>query len=567
MTMSEQPAQSKATSNPGADTPFFNRDDVLRCPNETLHDKIVVLAVQFAILGYSETASNLIFKLNKHDWHHAYPNRVRPLHLLWDLLGQWPEGELTRVHEEIQDDRQRRAEQRVIGLEGDETNKKVKLEVEKSPITDEDVKKYVKKMYSSYTTCWWYPARPQVWSYYKKEDLPLSPHDPKLKLSAEEVKKRIQSLLEAIEEQKKTPGKLRPGAESMVMSGEALVSALDLRIRLQEMDSTEFADVPSAEDILSRIAKDLGERGVLNELVQSQRAWTLLKDSILIKLLNINKTNLDLIASELESAITQRLETGRQHAPTPSIASLLSTINTNSLTHPDSIEYFQEMDRPIPTTILHNPASSSVIAETESRLGTTLPEDYKEYLRITNGNDAAFGGIIREAPLFKCEDIRWIDDDENYFSDLTLEIPHNSTRIANALSGDGLDWPEVGKGIVIGSEDIDYTLLITPETVKEVKDRVSSILEDDDVGEDIKQSLKGAVEDFAGSVQAFMEMEWCLVTWAMQMDGHSSFTAYLSHVAEHSKQVEKDCWNMGYGEFFGYMLVDKAGEPRFMPQI
>jgi hypothetical protein len=154
MKMSKQPAKSKAISNPGADTPLFNRDDVLRCSNETLHNSIVTFAVQFAILGDSKIASNLISKLIKHNWHHAYSNRVRPLHLLWDLLSQWPEGELTRVHEEIQDERQRRAEQKVIGLEGEETGKKVKLEVDKSPITDEDVKKYVKKMYSSYATCW-----------------------------------------------------------------------------------------------------------------------------------------------------------------------------------------------------------------------------------------------------------------------------------------------------------------------------------------------------------------------------------------------------------------------------
>lgn len=222
------------------------------------------------------------------------------------------------------------------------------------------------------------------------------------------------------------------------------------------------------------------------------------------------------------------------------------------------------MDRPVPSTILHPPASECLIAETESRLGTTLPADYKEYLRITSGNDAAFSGIIREAPLFKCEDIRWIADDEEYFYELTLDIPHNSSQIARALTGDGGAWPNVGKGIIIGEEDIDSTFLIKPETVKEVKDKVRSILDARDVSEEIKHSLKNAVQDFAGSVEAFEEMDWCVVTWASggaaQMDGHSSFTAYLRHVGEHSTVVEKDCWNLGYNEFVGYMFVDKAEE-------
>jgi len=562
--MSDKTAQSKMSSKPGSATPLFNREDVLGCPNETLYAKIADFAVRFAVLGFKETASKFVSKLNKDDWYHAYPNRVRPLQMLWDLIGHWPEGELIRVHEGIRDDRQRSAKQKVTSDEGNETGKKVKLELDESPITDDDVKKYVNKMYKDYATCWWYPERPHLWGYSRREDLPPSPHDPELKLSAEEVKKRVQSLLDAMEEQAKTPGRLRPGAQSMVMPAEALVSALDLRIRLQEMGPTESAGIISAEDLLTRIAKNLGERDMLRDLIQSKRAWSLLKDGILLKLLNIDKTRLDLFASQLEDAITERLEKGRQIPPIPSIKDLLKTIDKNTLTHPDSVGWFEEMDRPAPSTILHAPASDVLIAETEKRLGTTLPEDYKEYLRITNGNDNAFGGIIREAPLFKCEDIRWIADDEDYFSELTLDIPANSARIAIALTGDGGDWPAVGRGIVIGSEDIDNTFLIRPETVKQVKDKVRRILESEDVTDDIKRSVRNGAQDFAGSLEEFEEMDWCLVTWASggaaQMDGHSSFTAYLRHVAEHSKVVEKDLWNLGYNEFFGYMLV--AGEEK-----
>lgn len=328
-------AHSGVTTNPGAAPPLFHHDDVLRCPNETVHAKMSVFAVQLALLGRSQTASNLISKLNKHDWYYAYSNHVRPLHLLWDLIGQWPEGELTRVHEEIQDRRKQEAKQKVIVDEGNETGLMNELVVDETPITDEDVKMYVAKMYSSFATCWWYPERPQVWSYYKKGDLPPSPHDPKFDLSAEDVKNRMQNLLDAIEEQKKTPRCWKPGAASVVMPAEALVSALDLRMQLEEMGSAEDADIPSSEDIFSRIAKALGERGMMDSLTQSQRAWSLLKTGALVKLLNISKTKLDLFASQLEDAITSRLETGRQRPPTPSIASLLETINKN--THPSRL--------------------------------------------------------------------------------------------------------------------------------------------------------------------------------------------------------------------------------------
>jgi hypothetical protein len=69
------------------------------------------------------------------------------------------------------------------------------------------------------------------------------------------------------------------------------------------------------------------------------------------------------------------------------------------------------------------------------------------------------------------------------------------------------------------------------------------------------------VEDFVGSMGEFEKLDWCCVTWASggaaQMDGYKSFKAYLSHVAEKSAKVEKDVWNLGYREFFGYLLVNE----------
>jgi hypothetical protein len=551
---------STATSNTPPNT-FFNRIDVLRCPNEDLYSKISTFTTGFAILGYSDTASTLVGLLNKHDWHHRYHLKLKPLRFLWDDIGQWPDGELDRVRQEMQKERERLAKQKVKDEHGEDTGKKIRLEVDESPITDADIKKDLDRSFHSYAISWWYPERPHLWAYGNVE-YPPSPHDQEVDLPPGELVERIRVLIDAVRAPKQ-PRKATPNGPSPVNPSNALASALELRLRVEETSESEHDGIPTAEDILGMIAKRLGETFQIDNLTQSRRAWPMLRSGALLKLIGLDKARVDLFASQLVSAIAERLEHGRQEPPTLSIRELVETINTNTITGAASIEFFQEFDNPVSPTILRPPASDALIAETEKRLGTTLPADYKEYLRITNGNDAAFGGVILEAPLHKCEDIRWFTDDEDYFSDLIVDIPANMARIMHLISDDGEEWPTIGRGIILGSEDIDNTFLIAPETVAEVKDKVRSILDSADakVTEEIKKSVRQAVQDFSGSMEEFEALDWCCLTWAsggaVQMDGYSSFGKYLKHVAESSRKIEKDCWNFGYLEFWGYLLVGK----------
>ncbi|KAF2030624.1 hypothetical protein EK21DRAFT_88747 [Setomelanomma holmii] len=551
-----------AAHEPQPEKPLFSRTDVLRSPNEDLYSKISNLAIQFAVLGYTDTAANLISKLNKHNWYHGQRAVIRSLHVLWDQIGRWPDGELDRVRQSIQDERKRAAEKKVTNDDGEETGKKVKLEVDDSPITEEDMKKNVDDLYHSYAQCWWYPERTHLW-FYGGEDVPPSPHDQKVDLSDEEILHRISDLISAVhgfEEPNKYPDAVK-GKET-IEPASALVSALELRTKLEE-DNAAADGTPSAQEILEMIAKPLDGRSQISVLTESRRAWPMLRDGALLRILGIKKEKVDRLAVELEEAVTERFEKGRQSFPDMSINELVQLINTNTLTNPDSTESFYERNIEVPSTILHDPASASLIEETEKGLATTLPDDYKEYLSITNGNDPAFGGIIMEAPLWKCEDIRWFKDDEDYFYDLCIDIPANMSSITHQTANDGLDWPKIGKGIILGQEDIDNTFLIAPDTVERVKEKVRSLLEsqDEKVTQEVKDSVKRAVENFAGSMEEFNKLDWCCLTWAsggaVQMDGYKSFKAYLSYVAEKSAKVEKDIWNLGYKEFFGHTLVEE----------
>jgi hypothetical protein len=538
--------------------PPFSRTQILQSSNEDLYYKISNLAIQFAILGYTDTASNLIGKLNKHDWYHGKHVSLRSLYQIWNQINHWPDGELDRVRKSVKNDRKRAAEKRVKNDQGEETGKKVELEVDETPITDGDVKEEVDDMYYKYSLRWWYPERPHLRPY---EDIyvPPSPHDRKVDLSVEELRKRIGDLISAFYGRKE-PEKYKDAVkgESQIEPSEALVSALDLRIKLREKSGGDDGGVPSEDEILKLIAKRLNARGQIQNLTQSRRVWAMLKDGALLEILGIDKSKVDLFAEQLEEAVTERLEKGRLSLPNLSIKEMVELINKNTLTNPDSVNTFQRWGDEIPSTILHDPAAASLIEETEKRLDTKLPDDYKEYLSITNGNEPAFGGVIMEAPLWKCEDIRWFADDEDYFSDLCLNIPGDMASVARTISGDGLDWPNIGKGIIIGQEDIDNTFLISPATIERVKEKVRSVLESEDekVTQEVKDRVKHAVDDFAGSMEEFNKLEWCCLTWAREMKGHKSFKAYLRHVAESSGKLDKDLWHLGWDDFFGYIMVD-----------
>ncbi|KAF2993151.1 hypothetical protein E8E13_001639, partial [Curvularia kusanoi] len=102
-----------------------------------------------------------------------------------------------------------------------------------------------------------------------------------------------------------------------------------------------------------------------------------------------------------------------------------------------------------------NSATDEVIVETKDRLGVELPDDYKEFSKITNGCGEAYNCILHEPPRHPLLKIRWLNDDEDYFSDLPFDIPTNLEIILQPYDQDGsFDWVEVGKAIEIGTEDI-----------------------------------------------------------------------------------------------------------------
>ncbi|KAF2004485.1 hypothetical protein P154DRAFT_485155 [Amniculicola lignicola CBS 123094] len=312
--------------------------------------------------------------------------------------------------------------------------------------------------------------------------------------------------------------------------GSALVSALDLSLMLQEKGE-EQENGGSPEEILKEISERIEERKQVDTLTESKRAWSMLKEGALAKLIG--------------DVIADRVRNGKQEEEEDnlSISEILAIMDDNIRTNLESHIMFEELGNPIPDTLLHPPAPTSIIEEAEKRLNIKLPSDYKEFLSITNGLERPFGGVILEPPLHTVDNICWFSDNEDYFYDLPLYLP--SEEIYFDLNYDFSEpWPSVGKAIKIGSWDIFYIWLLPPANVAEMQAKLTELLEDDELGEDKKEKIRNSMTEFAGSMEAFEKLEWCCVRWAAgsgaSMTVYPSFRAYLGELAEEGGKGAKD---------------------------
>ena len=170
---------------------------------------------------------------------------------------------------------------------------------------------------------------------------------------------------------------------------------------------------------------------------------------------------------------------------------------------------------------MKDPASEEEIAKLEKRLGAHLPDDYKEFLRMTNGLGNSWGGIIMEPPLHACSEVRWIGEEEDFFTDLSLDLleeVHVTVRKwkeeqRKKSSTDEVEEElKVGQALEIGTEDIDCVCLITPETIATAKVWYMQFVEYKDAPEQLRNRVKDSMCDFAGSEEEFGKLDWRTVT-------------------------------------------------------
>jgi hypothetical protein len=458
----------------------FNKEAVLR--RRTIQSAEIGLAdlsLEFAVLGYLDIARRLVSLLNKYDpVYYKKSMRLKPLWLAWAETGSWPEGEFCHVNEPIED----LAKQYARGLGYD-------------------------------------------------------------LLPGEEIKNDssgLRKILEHIDTMNGLSADATTGYRAMQKSS-ALVKALDLSLQLLMESEVLENTLPSVQDILGIIGKRLDCNCQVYYLCQSARAWPILKEGALAKVINLDNEEVLQIGKEAEEAFEERFaklkaQDGR------SIVEIIRLISENTQNNEGAKEHAMECGQDFLQPPIRNSAPSSVIVELEQRLEIQLPADYKEFLGLSNGFGRSWGGIIMDPPLHSANDVRWLGTDEDYFTELSLDLLEgNIWAVTRDYPEIGRNWPKVKRAIEIGTEDIDNVWLLPPDTVQRVKDAYLTVLHSEVVDEAVKKSIRNSINDFSGSIESFEGLEWCVLKWASggcaSMTGYSSFKDYLVAKAQGSGEV------------------------------
>ncbi|KAF2745373.1 hypothetical protein M011DRAFT_375868, partial [Sporormia fimetaria CBS 119925] len=218
----------------------------------------------------------------------------------------------------------------------------------------------------------------------------------------------------------------------------------------------------------------------LQRLAESERAWDIFRAGAL--------------RETIEAAIDQRIAKGPARLPDLSMREILETIDKNNRENPAAREYWMDMndDEYEVPSLFRDAATTEQIHQLEERLGIKLPDDYKEFLGLSNGFGQAFSGIISEAPLHSSKDVRKIGEDEHYFVDLFLKTPpeeiFNDTLYKDNGTGksDMQKWTKVRSAIEIGQWDIDNTWLLPPSRITETRAKVAEVLASSDFSDEVK---------------------------------------------------------------------------------
>lgn len=202
-------------------------------------------------------------------------------------------------------------------------------------------------------------------------------------------------------------------------------------VTTQSEDDSGWVKVASLDkrssEILRRIVRRWDRSDQIRALAQAERLWPLFVTGVVADAAGLSRAELDVKAKTILDTFTRRLHA--LYADTAlagkTIKQLLDIGDEYTTRGAAAAIWFYETydldddhdDRP--RTLYRDPASDLTIAELEQRLGCVLPEDYKEFLRISDGffyghdedPDGMFDGYGAGTPLYNAERVHWEDDE------------------------------------------------------------------------------------------------------------------------------------------------------------
>lgn len=300
------------------------------------------------------------------------------------------------------------------------------------------------------------------------------------------------------------------------------------------------------ETLMTRIAKRIHSNQQPEYLGFLRVVWQrYLLPGWLRKQLDLSPEKLSSYADFVLATAKRRLEDGplRPEAlyADKSIHGLLEILEHNTKTDPryEDEDEDQNSVPPEQRQVLRPAATDEEISAAEERIGRLLPDDMKDFLRISNGcGRIRSGAWLFRVPLPPLDQIYL--EDEGYMADYTFTLLPDAD-----LGGVEVDWPGItGGGIAMYENDgqgTDYVWILTEELVAEAKARLDEAYVAA-TGEQ-KGKITRAIEQLYGSVRAFDEMRTCVYRQGWGSPSGQiccpSFRAFLCRVVYESQYVEE----------------------------
>lgn len=317
-------------------------------------------------------------------------------------------------------------------------------------------------------------------------------------------------------------------------------------------------------DIVDRIVERWNTRGQVQALTQAEKLWPLFISGALARAAGLSRLEIDAKAKLIVDTFAQRLDepyartalTGKGLKQMLDVADEVTTKGAAAAVYFEEMGVLDDEHDNRPKTLFKPPASEEDVAALEKRLGCALPDDYKSFLRISNGfwydvgssadPSGFFSGIIPEAPLHPLEDVKWDDDDVWKLPLDLLYIPREIEDLGDRSIKGPYKFPTpvplIDRVLRIGAYGIDNLWLISPDQVEKARQAYAVMYERSNAEQ--KAVIDRAIETFAGSRKAFEQLDWACVNWtsggAADFTSYPSFGRYLEiRVAEGLKSKEK----------------------------
>lgn len=351
--------------------------------------------------------------------------------------------------------------------------------------------------------------------------------------------------------------------------------ALSVAVRHLSLIGMPLAQIEQDSEVqhlLELISQQMVRGDRVWALMERRNLWPLLLSSALARKIPVDDEKIREVAKDALSAFSERFRNGRKPSilESLSIPELVQRINDNTRT---SLPLYEEGDDfiNVPETLLKAPLADieERIAAMDERVGEVLPEDYKEFLRTTNGLESSWSGLFLATPLHGVDDVKL--GDMEYMENMPVLFHDEPTGVIsiNWELGRWPVWKEV-KLLALSPHPDDpwSTIMMPPSETRKVFEAYkealtpSSSLSSGQAGEASAASAAGEEEGlllngsnkemiqkflmsgYGNWEEAFLNRDsWMVVRDKVRMQGmpiaFGSFKMFLEMLAVNSKNVPR----------------------------